>query len=161
MEKDIQKLKINLELDHEKYFYIKLKDEIDSIYLSEYFNSKIGELTFLAYQFQGLSQDRMDIEILKKILLFIPDYKSQLEIIRTENALQNQLNYSKETLEKLFSAEVHKNKKILLQVKKLNDQDIGFKNWIDSLPFPIGSILLLYYTSGNKDEKISFLLSFF
>jgi hypothetical protein len=103
----------------------------------------------------------MDIEILKKILLFIPDYKSQLEIIRTENALQNQLNYSKETLEKLFSAEVHKNKKILLQVKKLNDQDIGFKNWIDSLPFPIGSILLLYYTSGNKDEKISFLLSFF
>ena len=43
----------------------------------------------------------------------------------------------------------------------MNDQDIGFKSWIDSLPFPIGSVLLLYYTSGNKGEKINFLLSFF
>lgn len=155
------KTKINLELEHKNYFQIKLKKGVDNIYLNEYFNSNMGRSTFSAYQFEGISQDRMDIETLKNILLFIPDYMSQIDIIKSQNALQNQLNYSKETLSKLFSADVHKNKTILRQVKKLNDQDVGFKNWLDSLPFPISSILLLYHTSAKKDEKISLLLNFF
>ena len=43
----------------------------------------------------------------------------------------------------------------------MNDQDVGFKNWIDSLPFPLGSVLRLYYVSADKGEKVNFLLSFF
>lgn len=154
-------LNIEKTKNYDDYYIIELKEGFEPNYLCEYFNSKIGKSTLSAYQFEGNNQNLVSIEIVKKIEVFIPNLNSQLEIIKSQNYLQNQINYSNETLKKLFSAEIPKNKQILKQIKKLNDQDIGFKNWIDSLPFPISSILLLYHTSSNKEEKVSYLLRFF
>ena len=145
----------------ENYYHLILNNLADASYLCNYFNSKIGAEAREANS-SGASINHIDSRSLEEMPILIPAYNRQLETIKLNNGLINQISKIEELQKQLWKPQFHVNPAIAKKIVKIiNDKDEGIKNWAYTLPFPISSILWEYISVIDKRKKTDHLLSFF
>tara|TARA_B100000767_G_scaffold192142_1_gene179320 strand:- start:64 stop:2577 length:2514 start_codon:yes stop_codon:yes gene_type:complete len=143
-----------------RYYQIYLKDEFDPNYICNYLNSKIGKSTREANSL-GSTISYYTIKSMDEIQMYLPDYKTQLNISESQNKLENKKNYLNELIYDISSVKVFKDERILKEISKMNAEDNSLEVWNNTLPFPISSVLTWYIKTNKKPKKFSYLLRFF
>lgn len=150
----------NLKIKPQNYIQLVLKDDspVSTEFLSSYFNSKIG-IKLRESISSGTTIRRISKGLLQEALLFLPDPKNREKIVEIEKTIsQLELKiseYKRKTWDKPDEIS-----KIFKEVKRMNKTD-HFSEWMESLPFPLGSILYIYRIKQEKDKKLRNLLNFF
>jgi hypothetical protein len=149
------------ELKAQPYNYVQivLKPEIAlAEYVAGYFNTELGKKirSSLAYGSAVMKLSKLDI---MDAPVLLPNIDVQQKIVVTQRSILER-TLGLEKLKKDLFKKPNDVGKIEKQITKL-DQKESFENWIDSLPFPLATILWRYYASIDADEKIKHLLHFF
>ena len=108
----------------------------------------------------GATTSQISKSNLLSSILFIPDINTQFELIEVDNKIQQFAFRLDELKGKLWEQPNKSYKLILKELKSINQVD-KLENWIDKLPFPISSILWLYYATTDEGKKIEHLFNFF
>lgn len=127
-------------------------------YLAHFFNTRIGLKIRESLQSVTIIP-KITKGQLNKATVYVPDNDIQTEALQA-NASIVELSMQLETLKKQLWEHPRKAKEILKSVNSLN-QERSFENWLDSLPFPLASILWLYHTENDSKDKLDHLLNFF
>jgi hypothetical protein len=140
-------------------FQITLKSEkVNSKFLTNYFNSPLGMLSISSRDAQN-TIPHITKKQLSTVDVFVPDLSTQLNIIETNNKIDQltlDLADHKKQLWRHPKAINSINKKLAFFEK-----DEKVDHWIDSLPFPISSILWKYFSTNETSKKEEHLLHFF
>jgi hypothetical protein len=107
----------------------------------------------------GTVIENITISSLEDAPLFIPNYQEQIGLIEVNNKIDNLL----------LKINEHKNQlwKRPTQIKEINksivqyEKDNSIEKWLDSLPFPISSILWKYLATSENKRKVEYLFHFF
>jgi len=148
-----------MKMKPKNYFQIVVNpDKANSIFLSNYFNTPLGELSLESLKVETVISNLTKSQLLKANL-FIPDLETQLNIVNTNNRIEQlalNINGLKIKLWKQPKtiASIHKE---LLSFEK----DDKIELWIDTLPFPISAVLWKYYATNENNKKVEHLLHFF
>lgn len=140
------------------YLQVVLKDNISPVYLSNYLNTTIGKLS-LESRKVGTVIENITINSINELPLFIPEYQEQIKLIEISNKIENISLAISELREELWNCPnlVDKIDKEVSSYEK----DNSIEKWLDSLPFPISSILWKYYATTDNRNKTEHLLHFF
>ena len=144
-----------------KHNYIKvvLKENISSIYLSNYLNNPPGNLN-LEMSLTGEVIKNRTISSIERMMLFIPtEQENQKKFIVANTKIQNLLIGINELKSNLWN-EPKKIDEISRDIKSF-EKDDTIDKWIKTLPFPLASILWKYHSNLSKEKKIRYLFSFF
>lgn len=148
-----------LKIKPNNYFQVQLNEaKVNSIYLANYFNTSIGKKLRGSIE-SGTSIMRISKSQLLKCNLYLPELSSQVEIVEVDNRIQ-QFSFRLDELKRSLWGQPNNFKVISKDLKSLNKED-KLENWIDKLPFPISSILWLYYATKDDGKKIEHLFHFF
>lgn len=140
------------------YFQIVLKDSINSIYLAKWFNTEVG-LILRDSLTSGAYVGKINKSTLESANLYLPEKSIQQEILDIQSKvdeLRNELFSIESKAWNYPNSHEHLNKRL----EKLNRED-GVTEWIETLPFPLASILYKYYAKTDVFSKKEFLLHFF
>lgn len=149
----------DLRIKPHNYAQIVLKpNEVIAEYLAHFFNTKTG-LKIREYLRSGTIIPKITKGQLNKATVYVPDNDIQAEVLQA-NASIVELSTQLEVLKKQLWERPRKAKEILKSVNSLN-QERSFENWLESLPFPLASILWLYHTENDSKDKLDHLLNFF
>lgn len=96
---------------------------------------------------------------LSSAVIYLPDLNTQIEVISTHSTLTD-ISSTLETLSRELWRHPRKYKEVQKRVKSMQPGD-DFKKWIESLPFPIGSILGEYKAKLDVEDKKNYLFLFF
>lgn len=91
-------------------------------------------------------------------LVYLPDMDAQTETLRVQSAITDLSTQLEEYQRQIWrqprdAAKVHK------KLKSLNRED-GFESWIESLPFPLASVLRSYHAENDPASQVNHLLNF-
>lgn len=129
-------------------------------YIAHFLNTDMGRrIKELLY----LNED--DPTILKKILfnieIYLPDLDKQIEIVRI-NSMINDISVRAEGYKQELWKTPNQAIEILKKVNGLDkESEYRFEMWIESLPFPVASILWESITASDYEHKVKYLLHFF
>ena len=140
------------------YIQVILDNKISATYLVKYFNTSLGKLTRESSMVGTVIQN-ITLSSLEDAPLFIPDYQQQISLIDVNNKIDNlllEIGEYKNQLWKRPSETQEINKSIVMYEK-----DNSIEKWLDSLPFPISSILWKYVATSECLRKIEYLFHFF
>lgn len=141
------------------YFQIQLDEtRANAVYVANYFNSFVGEKLRKSLE-DGATIPQISKTELSKCILHLPDLSTQLEIITVANKIDQTFLQVNELKKELW----RQPKKYLSIVKSLNtiNKEDKIEHWIDTLPFPLSSILWRYYATKDNAKKIEHLFHFF
>lgn len=148
-----------LKIKPKNCYQIQLDEtQANAIYVANYFNSQIGKKLRESLEV-GAVIPQISKSQLTKCVLYLPDLPIQAELIEVDSKIQQftlRLNELKHNLWK----QPKNYKTIVKELKSINQED-KLENWIDTLPFPISSILWLYYATTDNNKKVEHLLNFF
>lgn len=141
--------------------YIQLvldKEQCDSNYLISYLNAPIGRKLRSAIT-SGIFIPKISLTSIQKMRVHIPSPERQLEIASVNRAITdvttNLNSLSRQLWEKPRSLpEIKRSLKPLLR-----ENDLIL--WMETLPFPIGSILWRYEAAAGTKEKVEALFHFY
>ena len=140
------------------YIQVILDNQISATYLVKYFNTSLGKLTRES-RTVGTTIQNITLSSLEDAPLFIPAYQEQISLIDVNNKIDNLLLEISEYKNQLW--------KRPLQTQEINksivmyEKDNSIEKWLDSLPFPISSILWKYVATSESKRKIEYLFHFF
>jgi len=149
----------NLTIKPQNYIQIVLKsNKVNSDYLSKFFNSDLGVKIRKSLETGGVIP-RINKKALDLCEVYLPDLKTQQEVVENDaiiRDIQTQLKIEQKNLWKYP-------KKVNQVSKKLEKIDMRFniQDWINSLPFPLASILWAYESEIDRSLKFKYLLRFF
>lgn len=148
-----------MKIKPKNYFQIQLDDsKSNSIYVANYLNSAIGIKIR-----EGLKVGAVIQQIPKSHLanceLHLPDVKTQLELIHIDSKI-TQFSLRLDELKRNLWKQPKSYNLVAKELKNLN-QGEKLEHWIDTLPFPISSILWRYYASKENAKRIEHLFHFF
>ena len=126
-------------------------------YVAQFYNSDLG----LLIRESGLSGfiPKLSKERLLKSSIYLPDLETQREAVRTQSLISD-LETQLATNKRQLSNYPRKAKEIYKVIRELT-QENAFVAWIDSLPFPIASILWAYNAELDPQNKTLHLSHFF
>jgi hypothetical protein len=147
--------------DQQDYIQIVLNPEkAIAEYVANFLNTPLG------YKIRDLCSrrtDRYTVQMCESEILnmglYLPEPEIQREIIGIKSVITN-LSTELEVLEKQLWNYPQKYKETQKAVNLLNHVD-NFEAWVESLPFPLASILWAYYTADNAKDKVEHLFHFF
>jgi len=142
----------------QNYFQVVLKENVNVPYLTNWFNSSLGKMVRESLMSGGFIS-RINKSTLLNAMLYLPEQVVQENI----NQMQIKINEIKLELNEIENKvwnQPHKNQDLMKRLKNVN-KDEGFQDWIDTLPFPLASILYKYYATKDISYKKEFLLHFF
>lgn len=150
---------LELKIKPNNYFQIQL-DETKAIssFVANYFNSEIGRNERMSLAV-GAVISQLTKQKLANCTIYLPDLKTQLELIDVDSKIDNFALRLLELKRKLWKQLKNYNS-IVKELKNLN-QGANLEHWIDNLPFPISSILWRYYATKESNKKIEHLFHFF
>jgi hypothetical protein len=132
----------------------------DPRFLVHWFNvSQIGQATLAAASRSSLPP-RVDLTSLLEATLYLPSIGEQI------NAIDGAANLTRiravaDELERALWDGTGDMAAIVDQIATINQED-SFEDWMESLPFPLSSILWLHHASGGSfRERYEILLNFF
>lgn len=128
-----------------------------AIYLNETFlGRKIRESINL-----GSFTESLFINIIANIAFFIPDLETQIEVLRVNsliNEIATRTDYNKDQLWQ----KPNEYPSIIREIESLDDNiEYHFEKWVESLPYPLASILWESFSTSKPDLKVKYLLHFF
>lgn len=92
-------------------------------------------------------------------VLHLPDIKTQLELIEIDSKI-DQFTFRLDELKRNLWKQPKSYNSIAKELKSINQEE-KLEHWIDTLPFPISSILWRYYATKENDKKVEHLFHFF
>ena len=158
IEKEAQ---INMPKKFNNYFFIILKEEYNSIFFENYFNSKVGKEILSINRTSGIEFKTLSIEDLRDMIVYVPNSKDQNRIVSSINSIEDQLNYFEEFKRKILTPNGMSDERLSKKIESIEERIDSLETWIDTLPFPLGSILGRYVSTVEKREKVDHLLGFF
>jgi hypothetical protein len=140
---------------------IEINPEVaDARYLVHWFNqSQVGRST-LEVAKKGSVIPRIDRLTLFKSDLYLPPLAEQREILKGVEHLKKVRAEAAE-LEEVLCSGTGETNQLVQQIQTINQED-RYEDWIESLPFPLASVLWRHHASGGAHrEKFEVLLHFF
>ncbi len=135
-----------------------MKYKANSIYVANYFNSAVGKKLR-----DSLEVGAIILQIpksqLSNCVLHLPDLKTQLELIEIDSKI-DQFTFRLDELKRNLWKQPKSYNSIAKELKSINQEE-KLEHWIDTLPFPISSILWRYYATKENDKKVEHLFHFF
>jgi hypothetical protein len=134
------------------------QDLVTPEYLVHFYNSPLGT-AILESAYSGDVLPRLTRSALRRTQVYLPTLSAQTEIVVLHHqiqALHVQLNYFAAQLTTAPSQYAS----LKRELAKFAPRD-GFDEWIESLPFPLGSILWSYHASVTPGVRKQRLLHFF
>jgi hypothetical protein len=126
-------------------------------YVTQFYNSELGLLIrnrHLSGFIPKLSKER-----LMQSSIYLPDLETQIEAVRTQSLISDMATQIESKKRQLWN-NPRKAKEIYNQIRSLN-QENAFESWLESLPFPLASILWAYNSELDSQNKTLHLLHFF
>ncbi|MGV8991273.1 MAG: N-6 DNA methylase [Thiobacillus sp.] len=132
----------------------------DARYMVHWFNqSPIGQTT-LATVSQGGVIARLNLQRLLNSNFFLPPLAEQRQVLQGIEHL-NRIRAEAAELETALCSSTEKTDVVVQQIRTINQED-RYEDWIESLPFPLASILWRHRAGGGSDrEQYEVLLHFF
>lgn len=148
-----------LKIKPKNYYQIQLDEtKANSIYVANYFNTPVGKKLRESLE-AGAVIPQISKSQLLKCVFFLPDLATQGDLIEVDNKIQ-QFSFRLDELKRNLWKQPKRYKSIAKELKTINQEE-KLENWIDKMPFPISSILWLYYATTNDKDKIEHLFNFF
>lgn len=142
-----------------KYLRVLFKDELaESRYVAAFYNSALGRKLRKALS-TGVVP-RISASALTESSIVLPPHNIQLSCVEVDTAIENLISELSTVRADVWGSPmaIHKTEKRLPSVNKAN----SLLAWIDTLPYPLASILALYNAAGDDDRaRYEALLSFF
>lgn len=150
-----------LHIKPQNYFQIVLDGSLAfADYVAGFFNSPIG-LKIRKSLTSGNIIPQISISNLRYCIIPLPALEDQIQIVKLDNTIQT-LKINLDAQSKDLWAKPKEFKTIARKLQSFNRQASDqFKDWIESLPFPIASILWRYHTAKEVKVKVEHLLHFF
>lgn len=143
-----------------KYIRIKLDDKYAiAEFLADFLNSSAGSKFKDSWANYGSNLGRISPIGVRNGLIFLPQIDKQIEVLETNTKLRG-INTELSELEQRLWDNPHNSSKILGKLKKYLGRD-EFVEWLETLPFPLSSILWEYQASKDNRQKVEQLLHFF
>lgn len=149
------------EIKHDPSHYVQLilKPEVAlADYVAGYFSTEAGKKVRAALAY-GNSISRLSKLDLFDVVILLPSIEEQQKVIETHRTIR-ELSYRLQQFEKELYKSPNQVNKLKKDIEKL-DQKESFEYWVESLPFPMASILWRYHASLDTSHKIEHLLHFF
>lgn len=137
-------------------------DKAYAEYVAGYFNSDYGYLV-RENALSGMTIPKINKQTLARASVLLPPIEQQTAMVSTHNAIRS-LMYELRDKEKSLWSHPARTEEISQFVQQFTaDQplEILFEPWIDTLPFPLGSILWRYHADSDPRYKADHLLHFF
>jgi type I restriction-modification system DNA methylase subunit len=130
-----------------------------ALYAARFFNTNLGKL-IREQLMSGLTIPRIMRHLIPQICIYLPDRTTQLTTIDAETKVINLISELTALQGRLWSQPRHL-KQVLRDIEQVNREE-RFSDWLDTLPFPLASILWTYATAGDDHEaRYRLLLHFF
>ena len=147
----------------ERFFQLICNPEVaNAEFLNGIFNTSFGQFWIESLQ-SGSAVKQITKESLHGSFFYLPksnSLKVQEEVVYQSNKLKRLKTEIRE-IESRIWAQPHKIKETEKLIKSINKQD-RYEDWLDSLPFPLASILWYCHThTGNLKEKYERKIHFF
>lgn len=141
------------------YFQIQLDEaKANPIYVANYFNSAVGKKLRESLEV-GVTIPHISKSRLSNCILHLPDIKTQLDLIEIDSKI-NQFALRLDELKRNLWKQPKSYDSIRKELKSINQEE-KLEHWIDTLPFPISSILWRYYATQENYKKVDHLFHFF
>jgi hypothetical protein len=148
-----------MKIKPKNYFQIQLNEaKANSIYVANYFNSAVGKKLRESLEV-GVTIPQISKSQLSNCVLHLPDIKTQSELIEIDSKI-NQFNLRLDELKRNLWKQPRNYNVIAKELKSINQEE-KLEHWIDTLPFPLSSILWRYYATKENDKKMEHLFHFF
>jgi len=149
----------DLRIKPHNYFQITLDDKkANSTYIANYFNTPLGRIALESIKV-GSVISNITKSALDNCIVFIPNLTGQFDTLSELNKIKSIKSDMRDLEIKLWQYP-----KALPSIKKnlkKYEQKDTFKDWLDSLPFPLSSILWRFQATNDESKKIEHLLHFF
>lgn len=140
---------------------LALKSEMaDARFVAECLNDEVGRMFLESVSRSSNYMMSLDANVFKLATLYLPSREVQSKVMKARSkilALRAELDEIDSTLR----SQPTQVEKLAQRVNKVNHEDT-FENWLESLPFPLATILWRYRAfNGAPKEKNEILLHFF
>lgn len=145
-----------IDMDSYSVFQIQLDEsKANSIYVTDYLNSYTGQKL---RQLAVIKEISNSYQVLN-CPLYLPNIEIQSEIAETNKKI-DKFSSRLEELQRSLWKHPQKYKSISKEIKSINKEE-KLEDLIETLPFPLSSILWRYYATKNNGKKIEHLFHFF
>jgi len=148
-----------MKIKPKNYFQISLDSEkANASFVANYFNSPIGRKLRESLEV-GAVIPSISKTSLSNCVLHLPDLNTQAELVELDSRIE-QFSIRLDELKRSLWKQP-KNRKVIAKELRSINQEGKLEHWIDTLPFPVSSILWRYYTTKDNSKKVEHLFHFF
>jgi hypothetical protein len=149
----------SMKINPKNYYQIQLDESVaNAVYVANYFNSEIGKKLRISLEV-GSTIPQIPKAQLNKCVLYLPEIFTQTEIIKLDNKI-DEFGLRLDELKRKLWKQPRTSSIVSNELKNINQED-RLEKWIDTLPFPISSILWRYYATKDNGKKIEHLFHYF
>lgn len=130
----------------------------NAVYVANFLNTPLG-YKIRESLLSGVHIPKITKATLRKASLPLPDTGTQAHVIGINTRI-TELQTTLETLRRALWENPRNARNVEYSVTTLNQED-DFCSWLDTLPFPLASILWTYYAAKTSEMKVEHLLHFF
>ncbi|MEC9406990.1 MAG: N-6 DNA methylase [Pseudomonadota bacterium] len=129
-------------------------------YLDHWFHSYLGKLAMGAAGGLGSFRPTVSLSMLDRMICYLPGVTEQQTVLNTVQYLDQLKNEIAEIEEACWDSKIPA--AVLLEQAELVNKEDSFEDWLDTLPYPLATVLWLYRTTNDgPKEKFRILLHFF
>jgi len=131
-----------------------------ALYVAEFFNKSLGRLIREQVK-SGVTIPRIRKRMIAQMQVYLPDYETQINTIDADTKVVNRISELSALQERVWS-QPRQLEQVLHDIEAVNRVE-HFSDWLDTLPFPLASILWTYHSKGEDQytERYRDLLHFF
>lgn len=131
---------------------------VEPEYLIHFFQTELGQkIRELVNRRSGIIQHFAST--LAETEIYLPPPQIQAEVVAINASIESARDQL-ESIQRELWMHPHSTRSVLGQLEKLTAGE-GITEWMENLPYPLASILWLYYAESSPARKVSHLLNFF
>jgi len=152
----------NFECKEEMYLQIFFQPEVAlADYMARFYTTPLGKKIRESVNI-GLNSPKVSKKLLLDSEVYLPNLDNQIDLVSVDSSITELITRAKSNKLKLWNSPL----KVEDIQKEIEDMDDGkseekFEQWIESLPYPLASILWCSITNPNYERKVKYLLHFF
>lgn len=134
----------------------------EALYIAKFFNSKLGQMV----REQGLTGNfilKLNKQSINELDIYLPQKNIRIDTIETDTSISNLINELIELQKRLWfqPLKVDKFRMELNKINKEGHQEECFDDWLETLPYPLATILWTCNISRDNNSRFKNLLHFF